>query len=422
MNKMKLIIGLLIIGTLFSFSVSLASYRVDGEGLSKEEIVQQLQQSQTDSAMEMTISEMALSIGDSLMDYVIYLYNDDLTIDRIVFNKVISLDPNFFKHNHTEFLSPVAKIFCALINDWYRLFQGLAIIVYLGVLIGIGIKIILGPAVAKATAKDSLVKWTLGIALLTLFPFVMRYAFTVNEAILQVISNTFTNNNNYDEFVGAYIGKVSDTSYDQKFEERSPEYISRSDYVYTLGSASATIKYFESLEKYKERGDVMRIMRAMAGITGKLIYVILWLIMFWQMLVLLFIYTKRYLMIAFLIIIFPITVIQYVVGLFLTGKGGTGFSAWCMEFFLNVFVQTVHAIIYGMIGGVVMANVQSTIVAEGVKRLNWLVLICAINFLFEGEAILKKIIRANAESLKNASETSKSLGNRIKKAKAKLRL
>ena len=78
------------------------------------------------------------------------------------------------------------------------------------------------------------------------------------------------------------------------------------------------------------------------------------------------------------------------VGLFLTGKGGTGFSAWCMEFFLNVFVQSIHGIIYGMIGGVVMANVQSMIVSEGLKRMNWLVLIVAINFLFEGEAILKK--------------------------------
>lgn len=127
----------------------------------------------------------------------------------------------------------------------------------------------------------------------------MRYAFTLNEALIGEIRKTFTNNNPYEEIVGSYIGKISDVQYDQVFEERSPEYISKSDYIYSLGSSSATYAYIKQLDKYKQRGDVMRIMRAMAGITGKLIYVVLWLIMLWQLLVLTYMYAKRYLMIAF---------------------------------------------------------------------------------------------------------------------------
>ena len=246
------------------------------------------------------------------------------------------------------------------------------------------------------------------MAILFLFPYVMRYGFELNEGIIDGIQETFTNNNSYQEIVGSVVGGRSDLQYDEALEIRSPEYIGRSDYVYSIGSTEATLEYFQHLEKYKNRGDVMRIMRAMAGITGKFIYVILWFIMLWQMLVLLFIYTKRYLMIAFLIMIFPITIIEYIVGATITGKA-RGFSAWCMEFFLNVFVQTIHAVIYGIIGGVVTAHVQSSIMNDGVTRMNWVILIIAINFIFEGEAILKKIIKANAESIRNSNDMSKGM-------------
>ena len=236
-------------------------------------------------------------------------------------------------------------------------------------LVVVGIKIILGMPGAKADGKELAVKWGTGIAILFLFPYVMRYAFTLNEALIGEIRKTFTNNNPYEEIVGSYIGKISDVQYDQVFEERSPEYISKSDYIYSLGSSSATYAYIKQLDKYKQRGDVMRIMRAMAGITGKLIYVVLWLIMLWQLLVLTYMYAKRYLMIAFLIAIFPIMLTVYIISTTVTGKG-TGFSTWCMEFFLNVFIQSVHAVSYGMIGGVVMANVQNGIVNGGVERMN----------------------------------------------------
>ena len=62
-----------------------------------------------------------------------------------------------------------------------------------------------------------------------------------------------------------------------------------------------------------------------------------------------------------------------------------------------------HAVSYGMIGGVVMANVQNGIVNGGVERMNWIILIIAINFIFEAEKILKKIIKANAASINDAA-------------------
>ena len=110
------------------------------------------------------------------------------------------------------------------------------------------------------------------------------------------------------------------------------------------------------------------------------------------MLVVIYMYSKRYIMIGFLIMVFPITVMEYVIGLSRSGRTGQGFSAWCMEFFINVFIQSIHGVIYGIIGGVVVGNVQLLLVTQGEGRMNWIVMIVAINFLFEGESILKKIV------------------------------
>ena len=409
MKKNKFIsivlIFFIMFGTFFSFSNSYAATGSGTDGLdvlTVDELKERLQILQTNNPFEMTISELLLSFGDMIMDYMTYLFKDELTIDRLVFNKVISLNANFFEFEKKGLVPTATEFFCDAINEWYSLFKGVAIVAYLIVLVLVGIKIMLGLPNAKAKAQDIFVKWGIGIAILFLFPYVMKYAFKLNDAIINEIRKTFSDNSEYEEIVGSYVGKITDLQYDQVFEERSPEYISRSDYIYSIGSSEATYAYIKEMEKYKERGDVMRIMRAMAGVTGKLIYVILWLIMLWQVLVLTFMYTKRYLMIAFLIMIFPITIIEYIIGAVKTGKGG-GFSAWCMEFFLNVFIQTIHAIAYGMIGGVVMANVRNGIANGGVERMNWIILIIAINFIFEAEGIIKKIIKANAASIKDAA-------------------
>ena len=300
--KNKLISRILILIVLFSTLFSFCNLCMADENntLTKEELDDRLRILQTNNPFEMTISELLLSFGDVIQDYMTFLFKDELTIDRIIFNKVISLDANFFKYNNKGLVPDTTKVVCDTINNWYKIFNSISIVVYLMMLVVVGIKIILGMPGAKADGKELAVKWGTGIAILFLFPYVMRYAFTLNEALIGEIRKTFTNNNPYEEIVGSYIGKISDVQYDQVFEERSPEYISKSDYIYSLGSSSATYAYTKQLDKYKQRGDVMRIMRAMAGITGKLIYVVLWLIMLWQLLVLTYMYAKRYLMIAFL--------------------------------------------------------------------------------------------------------------------------
>ena len=318
-NKSMLTIFLLMtmLFTLFSFSTLYAedtTITYDTGILSNEDVADRLTSLQTDNSLEYTLSGFALDLGDMILDYITFFFNDEITIDRLVFNQITSLDANFFKYNDTSFVPRMTKILCTTINNWYFVFRGIAIIAYLIVLTVIGMRIMLAPPESKASAKELLSKWTVGVAILLLFPYVMKYAFNINDSILKEIRKTFTNNNPYEEIIGSYIGGASSVQYDKVFELRSPEYVSRTDYFYTIGSEEATMAYFKQLQTYKQRGDLMRIMRSFAGITGKFIYVILWFIMLFQMLVLLYMYIKRYLMLAFLIMIFPLAVAEYLLG------------------------------------------------------------------------------------------------------------
>lgn len=144
--------------TLFSFPISYArldddvrsSSQVDGEGMSVQATEDALRALQTKNPFEMTLSELILNIGDKILDYIVYLYNDDITIDRIVFNKVQALDPNFFKYNGATYVTPTAEIFCNVINGWYRIFNGIAIVFYMFLLVVIGIKIVLRKCILQS--------------------------------------------------------------------------------------------------------------------------------------------------------------------------------------------------------------------------------------------------------------------------------
>ena len=160
----------------------------------------------------------------------------------------------------------------------------------------------------------------------------------------------------------------------------------------------------------------MIIMRAMAGITAYLSYVILWYVMLIQLLIFIFIYFKRYLMIAFLIAIFPITLFEYIAGTIITGKQ-SAISAWSKEFFVNVFLQSIHAVVYGIITGVVMSQLLDILQSNEPTKLNYFLMIVAINFVFTGEKILKSIVNAIATSVKTGDETFKSAKGGINKVK-----
>lgn len=158
MQKNKFIAFILIftfaLSTFFSFSVSNATtVTFDGEQISKEEIMLRLNELQTSDPLEMTLSGIVLNIGDFLLDYVVFLFKDEITIDRLVFNRVLSLNANFFEANQKTLVPDSTKIICGVINNWYAFFRAFALMIYLIFLIYVGIKILLRNARIQSKSK-----------------------------------------------------------------------------------------------------------------------------------------------------------------------------------------------------------------------------------------------------------------------------
>lgn len=431
---LKIFIFISIFVTLFSFSVLYANSDVGGQEnqealytipddmakyftqktedkrTTTEELKESLKNQQA-GALEMTVSELCLSVGDHFMEYINFLLKEEVTIDKIIYNKVKSLNANFFDKSVNPTKSTASKFIKDIVNSWYSFLGKIVIVVYLIALVAIGVMIMLGGAGRRASAQDMLIKWTLGIAIFYLFPYVMRYSFDINEALLRMMSGE----NSASIGSGNNFGSgVSDLTQDE-IEERSPEYVTKTSYLLTLGSEEATAAYLNNVEKYTRKTDLMRIMRAMAGVTGRMLFVILWFVMIVQLVIFIFIYYKRYLMIAFLIMIFPITLVEYIVGTITTGKQ-SALSSWCKEFFVNVFLQSIHAVVYGIVAGVIIEQIKSTLASGGLSRINWIIFIVATNFVFTGEKIIRDIINAaGTESVKPVDEVGKGFKGGIKK-------
>ena len=356
----------------------------------------------TKSPFEITITDMCLAVGDFIMEYLTFLLKDEVTVQKIIYNQVDALNANFFENSTNPSEAPATEIIREMVNEWYAFLGKLVIIIYMIALIVVGLRTLLGGVGAKAQAQELLVKWTMGLAIFFFFPYLMRYSFELNEALLRTMQGMYGGSTP----VGTYVGEVSDLR-TKDYELRSPEYVERGTYLLTLGSEDATNAYIESANKYQEKGDMMRIIRAMAGITGRMIYVIIWYMMLWQLLIFIYVYYKRYLIIAFLIAIFPLTLIEYVVGTVLTGKQ-SAIASWSKEFFVNVFLQSIHAIVYGLISSVIINQITSVLNSEGINSINWLLMIVAVNFVFAGEKMLREIINAAAtESVQNPEDVSK---------------
>lgn len=394
--------------TVLSFSSQAFAMNISEKRM--KELKQEMKQT---SIWEMAITELALGLGDFIMEYSTFLLKEEITIQKIIYNQVDALNANFFERTPNASDAPATGIIREIVNEWYDTLSQIVIIIYVIALVAVGIKILLGTATQKVDAKELFAKWTIGIAIFFFFPYVMRYAFDLNEGIIHTMQSLYGGS-------GTYLGDVSDLR-SKEFELRSPEYTTRSTYLLTLGSEEATNAYIKNYDDYRDRGDMMRIIRALAGITGRVFYVIIWYLMMWQLLMFVYIYYKRYLMLAFLITIFPITIIEYVIGTVSTGKQ-SAITAWSKEFFVNVFLQSIHAVIYAIISSVIMNQVTAGLQTYGLSSMNWFLMLVAVNFVFVAEKMLRDIISAVATSVQNpeqepgkAAKEARSIGKDFKK-------
>lgn len=330
--------------------------------------------SDTASLIENIISKMFLIVGAGLYLLVCFAIGEPFSIESVLFNKYSNTQLGFFSGSATNNFLENSGI-KDILNDFYSFFTGIAIAVYLVVLVYIGLKILISSTAEKgAKHKQLLLYWVEGVAILFLFPYVMKYAININNAFVEFV---YANKSEY------YSADENPTMYAKKG---------------TLRGAATLIS--DIIAEIDEKGDYMSEMFSAAWNYYWFVYVVCWYVMFFQMVGFLIIYFKRMLMITFLIAIFPLVMISYALDKIGDGKS-QAFGNWAKEFLLNVFIQSFHVIAYVIVMSLITEFMDD-------PSDNWLLIIISLTYIAKGDDILRGIF-----SLTSSADTVKGLGATI---------
>lgn len=335
---------------------------------------------------------ITIPAGDSYLHMISSAIGEPVTIDAVVFNDIQKLSIDFFDGTSGEVtlsngtsIMPLKNILKDTINTWYGYFKNIVLVFYMAMLVYMGIKILLtSTANKKAVYKKTLSAWVMGIAMLMFFPYVMKYAIKLNDALCQAIrssegGNKFGNTANVnisfwkaknlygnDGFVMLMLGDNVNTALKE----------SEQDNFASTAVANGVFK-----------GNAMMEIRFIAAHTSNFMLVIIYFILIGETLALLIMYYKRVFMLAFLITIFPIVMATYPLNKIGDLKMNT-FGVWFKEFIINIFVQSFHAVTYVV---VVSIGINAYFTDQ-----NWLLMIMCILFLFQGEKIIRGIFGAKS--------------------------
>ncbi|MBR6252423.1 MAG: hypothetical protein IKR04_01045 [Clostridia bacterium] len=175
--------------------------------------------------------------------------------------------------------------------------------------------------------------------------------------------------------------------------------------IYKVGSSSGISPAFdeylkallqEKLELYEDMlaslSDPMIKLYSMAKEQGRVVYAVAWAILAFQIIAILFMYYKRVFVVILLVILFPVVMALYVIDKLGDGKAQS-LSNWFKEFFVNCFIQFLHALVYILVVnlGIDICNIDPT--------RNWLFLIIAVTSLFPIERMIRQIVGLNSSTV-----------------------
>lgn len=264
------------------------------------------------------------------------------------------------------------------IASWYYTFRLISIMIMLVLLVFIGIKItIQSSASEKALYKRVLVDWLVGMILVFSIHYIMFFIIQFNEVLVTQISNVAKEENELEIY-----------EYGLK---------SRADEPPTNAEIEASMYEQVRTRAYDARMSV--------GFTGMIMYMVL-VFYAWKYT---FIYLKRYLTVAILMIVAPIVALTYAFNKVQTGKSQI-FTRWLKEFFFMVILQSIHAIIY-----VVFVDTALALSLSSISGM--IIAFVTLHFVGKAEQIFRTIFNIQG-SLTNDIANGGTIGDLFKSFKA----
>ena len=344
------------------------------------------------------ITELLIKLGDGILHIVIRSVGESVSFDRLVFNDVNRVSVDYWTKDSQT--GSIKAIMSPVVSYWYNVFFRIAILVFFIYLVYIGIKIVLSDiGEKKAKYNELLLDWVIGVAILFLFPYVMKYIVQLNNGVVKTFAN-------FQGYQGVAAGDLQDHSLE---EAATNAWYGNDEFVqhmgYRKGEAMIDVRQIASKTVYKVSTDEDKLEGAKetGEIGGKTkndpTLALVYLFLIGEMVVILVMYYKRAFMMAFLITIFPLVAMTYVIDK-MGDKTAQTFNTWFKEYVINVVVQIFHALVYVLITGPAInlyINDSGTIVF----------MIISLLFFFEGEKILRNIfgIKSSAGVVKDLAAT-----------------
>lgn len=326
--------------------------------------------------IEELFSGLVVGIAKTLNYLISNALGQTITIDDIVFNSYSEIRLDFFKYDINGQAVEVDTSETATINllrdaitTWYKNFRMIALAGYMVILVYIGIKILMNTTTpnAKAKAKEMFTTWIMGLALLTFLPYMMKFVIVLNDSIVKYIDEG------------------------RSFKDRTTSSIDSSVSQGLIYTDYDNVILFDG-------NDYMSAVGKLASENLKLGFALTYLILTWQLVMLIIYYYKRLFIAAFLIIIFPLIALMYAWDKLNDGKSQS-LSMWLREFAMTVFVQTFHAIVCVFIVDVIYSTIDA-------NSYDFILFMIASSFLFAGESILKSIFGGGGEALGTVAQTA----------------
>ena len=143
--------------------------------------------SKDDAALiENIITKILLLIGAGLYALVSLVVGKNFSIEKVIFNDYANTKLGFFSGAaENPVISASVK---ETLNELFNFFSGIALAVYLVVLVYMAIKIILGATAERGSKyKQLIMYWLEGVLILFVFPYIMKYSIQINDAFVSFV-------------------------------------------------------------------------------------------------------------------------------------------------------------------------------------------------------------------------------------------
>lgn len=321
--------------------------------------------------------------------------------ENIIQNKIGMFSINFFEvsSNEQEGAINISDDLHEIIAKWYYAIRNLVIVLFMIVLLYIGLRIILTSiSEEKVKYKQMLSDWLVSFCLLFGIHYIMIFSMYLVDEFTEMISE-ITNDESVEYFeivddkVYDYVKENLVDSDDKPswFDEKLAQMkgklgISDSDSeeystIYINDEGKKTVRYpvdnFLSQARIKfQLLDKDSNVETYVSVGWKIIYVMLTL----YTIRFAWIYLKRVVYIAFLIIIAPLVILTYSIDRFKDGQA-QGFNTWLREYLFNLAIQPLHLMLYTIFVGSAMSLASKSPIY----------VIVVLGFIVQAEKILRNM-------------------------------